>query len=419
VSYLNRYTTGAKPTSAVLSSSDPKVTISICYTIGSQSSADTDNIINERNGGYEHVTEYIPIAQPNAGTLAKLDELEPSTVIGDRTLPYTQYYSLLGRSFVAAVDALIVSIETQDEYLHKKKTWIRKIVILTDGQNPIEVEDWEATVKKMDSLSIGLMIMCVICAQSVSFAEHLLTTRSGVDFDDEELPYYEENKSKIKVPLTISLSHASFSVQQRANEEFYKTLTSAMKTGIVGTCALALRETTRPDIKATRSTLMGTILRLGDVEVRPDEALEISIKTSKCTSVQSPKGWKKFGRREADGNREARANHEEGKATFVQLRMRTEYYIDRSEDHEDEIKNEVDADGDQTMKDGETKAKEETLEKVEKEQLIRGFKYGSTFVPCPDGQFPRLNTTRGIDICGFFQAKNVRLVLAFNLIRFG
>jgi hypothetical protein len=56
-----------------------------------QISSGTDNIINEKNGGYEHVTEYIPIAQPNAGTLAKLDELEPSTVIGDRL----SYFSLL------------------------------------------------------------------------------------------------------------------------------------------------------------------------------------------------------------------------------------------------------------------------------------------------------------------------------------
>jgi hypothetical protein len=47
---------------------------------------DTDNVINTNNGGYEHVSEYIPIGQPNAGTLAKLDALKPSTVIGDRAL---------------------------------------------------------------------------------------------------------------------------------------------------------------------------------------------------------------------------------------------------------------------------------------------------------------------------------------------
>ena len=44
----------------------------------------TDNLINKKNGGYEHVTEFIPIAQPNVTTLAKLDTLQPSSVCGDR-----------------------------------------------------------------------------------------------------------------------------------------------------------------------------------------------------------------------------------------------------------------------------------------------------------------------------------------------
>ena len=45
---------------------------------------ETKNIINEEHGSYDNVVEYIPIAQPNAGTLAKLSALEPSTVHGER-----------------------------------------------------------------------------------------------------------------------------------------------------------------------------------------------------------------------------------------------------------------------------------------------------------------------------------------------
>lgn len=47
------------------------------------------------------------------------------------------------------------------------------------------------------------------------------------------------------------------------------------------------------------------------------------------------------------------------------------------------------------------------VEKIDKEQLIRGFKYGTTYAPCPDGQFPKLPTKKGIDFEGFFKAKNV------------
>jgi ATP-dependent DNA helicase 2 subunit 2 len=45
---------------------------------------ETDNIVNRADGGYDNVIEYIPIAQPNAGTLTKLASLEASDVSGDR-----------------------------------------------------------------------------------------------------------------------------------------------------------------------------------------------------------------------------------------------------------------------------------------------------------------------------------------------
>lgn len=58
-----------------------------------------------------------------------------------------------------AIDALIVGIETQHKHLATRKTWTRKIVLLTDGENPMEIEDWEATAKKMNSLNVGLTIV--------------------------------------------------------------------------------------------------------------------------------------------------------------------------------------------------------------------------------------------------------------------
>lgn len=33
------------------------------------------------------------------------------------------------------------------------------MVLLTDGENPIEVEDWEATAKKMNTLGLRLTVM--------------------------------------------------------------------------------------------------------------------------------------------------------------------------------------------------------------------------------------------------------------------
>ena len=60
-----------------------------------------------------------------------------------------------------AVDAIIVGIETQDRYFGKGKSWTRKMVLLTDAESPIELEDWELATKKVNELQIYTTIMWV------------------------------------------------------------------------------------------------------------------------------------------------------------------------------------------------------------------------------------------------------------------
>jgi ATP-dependent DNA helicase 2 subunit 2 len=198
-----------------------------------------------------------------------------------------------------------------------------------------------------------------------------------------------------------------------------------MKNGVIGTCALALRETAMPDIKQVRSTLMANILRLGDVDTHGEEAVELFIKTSKCTSLARPKGWKKFALRESStddmdvGGDDVAA----AKAAYAQLRMRTEYYVDRKagekDDDGDVVMKKEEDDNENLLDKGEDEPEEpnvENLEKVDKEELVRGFKYGTTYVPCPEGQFPKLPTKKGIEICGFFPAKHVCFPLCLSSV---
>lgn len=120
---------------------------------------DTRNVVNDENGAYENVIEYIPIAQPNAATIAKIDALAPSTVFGDRMAKSSANSAWKITLLNLAIDALIVGIETQSKYLVSKKSWTRRITLITDGESPIEVEDWEVTVTKMDLLQIHLTVM--------------------------------------------------------------------------------------------------------------------------------------------------------------------------------------------------------------------------------------------------------------------
>jgi ATP-dependent DNA helicase 2 subunit 2 len=100
-----------------------------------------------------------------------------------------------------ALDALIVAIETQDDHLASKRTWTRKMVLVTDGENPIEVEDLPETINRINDLDISLTIVYV---HSRRRCRIFMLFYSGIDFDDEEYGYQEEDKSGIKVLPSFS-----------------------------------------------------------------------------------------------------------------------------------------------------------------------------------------------------------------------
>lgn len=189
---------------------------------------------------------------------------------------------------------------------------------------------------------------------------------------------------------------------------------------MVGNCDYALQEISRPDIRQVKSTLMGTTLRLGDTMSRQEEAIEIMVKTSKCTALARPKSWKRFGRRkrltaeeQAAGGTDA-IDEDEDRTTFAQLRMRTEFYLEQEGDEDQKAKPDTrNVDGD-VEPENEKKEEDKQVVKVEKEDLVRGYKYGATFIPPPEGGYARLKTRKGIDICGFFTNKNFRRELAMG-----
>jgi ATP-dependent DNA helicase 2 subunit 2 len=198
---------------------------------------------------------------------------------------------------------------------------------------------------------------------------------------------------------------------QRANEEFYHIFVERLTDGDMGNCALAIEEVSRPDAKQTKSMLMGNVLRLGDVENHPDEAIEISVKTSKCTALARPKSWKKFARMGDEDDDIVMRNaddDDEPRPTFGELAMQTRYVYDPSGYH--------DEDADASM-DEDSQKKSESVE-VEKEDLIRGYKYGTSYVPVPENNFPKLETKKGIDITGFIHSEHFRREWAMGEVQY-
>jgi ATP-dependent DNA helicase 2 subunit 2 len=184
----------------------------------------------------------------------------------------------------------------------------------------------------------------------------------------------------------------------------------ALNDGVIGNAAFALEEISRPDTKLTKSALLGTTLRLGDTENYPDESFEIDVKVSKCTANARPKSWKKFTvRRKRDDPddivmKEPDDDDGERKLLFAQLSMHTKYVIEPPSTNEDD--------------DESPDAPSKPEEPIEKEELIRGYKYGLSYAPCPDGTFPRLDTKKGIEICGVIDERTFRRDWAMGEIQF-
>ena len=69
-----------------------------------------------------------------------------------------------------AVDALIVGVETLTNYLRTKRSWTGRVVLLTDGESPIEIEKWESIAKKLNSFNFCITIMYVLSSLSLSLS---------------------------------------------------------------------------------------------------------------------------------------------------------------------------------------------------------------------------------------------------------
>ncbi|KAI0456115.1 Ku70/Ku80 N-terminal alpha/beta domain-containing protein [Xylaria acuta] len=197
---------------------------------------ETDNPLEGEEGGegYEHISvlqELGPMTMSSLGTLR--DRVKTGdTQTGD------------------CISAIVLAIE-MIEKLTKKLKYNRRIILVTDGEAPMDSSDVGDIAEKMKRSSIQLTVL-------------------GVDFDDAEFGFKEEDKSSIK----------------EQNEEILRELVEKCD-GLYGTMAEAIAELETPRIKTVKpyKTYDG-LLTLGDPNVHED-AMSINVeryfKTHKAT----------------------------------------------------------------------------------------------------------------------------------------
>ena len=79
---------------------------------------------------------------------------------------------------------MIVGLFAQQQYLEKKRTWTRKMVLITDGESPLEVDDDDLNgiIEKINQYNVDMTVMyvrfsCRTASQSqLKYLEGLILT---------------------------------------------------------------------------------------------------------------------------------------------------------------------------------------------------------------------------------------------------
>jgi ATP-dependent DNA helicase 2 subunit 2 len=158
-------------------------------------------------------------------------------------------------------------------------------------------------------------------------------------------------------------------------------------------------------------------LRVGDVDRDPETSVEIAIKVTKGTALVRPPSAKKFAIREPptddEGNPIPVIEDGEEKDIYAPLKMRTEYALAKdllaaAEAAVAEAAARCESPS-PLLKSGWSKG----VGSIPKETLAKSYKYGATWVDV-EGEFEKLDTKKGIDICAFFPSTNVSQLFSFE-----
>lgn len=140
---------------------------------------ETDNA-QDREGleGYEHISVLQDIGPMSMTSLRDLrSSIQPSHSHGGD-----------------AISAIVVAL-SMIEVFTKKLKYNRRIILVTNGETPIDDESLEDVAGRLNDSNIELVVMYV---QRLFLSGCHADTASGVDFDDADYGFKEEDKSSGK-----------------------------------------------------------------------------------------------------------------------------------------------------------------------------------------------------------------------------
>ena len=296
----------------------------------------TDGTNNELGDeeGYKHISVLQPISQILMPDLRRLLEVIKPSNTDERD----------------AVSGLILGIQMILKHCRQLK-FIKKVVLVTNATGRTDLDPGNAAdiVKKIQNDSIELVVI-------------------GVDFDDPEYGFKEEDKPPLK----------------RKNEEFLRDMTEKCN-GTFGTMQEAIDELATPRIKTVRSTATYRgQLRLGDPG-QYDTALCIDVERYARVKVQKPPSASAFvPKAEGLSQLENQAGSQASGSNMAPVRNVYNYQIQ-------------DPSGEGGKRD------------IDRDDLAKGYEYGRTAVHISesDENITKLETEQGMEVMGFVEREKV------------
>lgn len=266
-----------------------------------------------------------------------------------------------GTEFGDAMSAIIVAAEMIGE-LTKKLKYTRRIYLVTDGQGPIDGDDVEQISSRLNELEIELIVL-------------------GVDFDEPEYGFKEEDKPQLKA----------------TNEAILKSLVNSCNNGTFGTLAEAVSELDIPRVKPVKlvKSYDGP-LNLGNPE-QFASATRINVERWPVTKVNRPAAASSVTvKSESTATQSTQTLDEEMDGVvyddpqFNSVKQHRTYKI-----------NDPSAPGGKRD--------------VEFEELNKGYAYGSSAVVIPDFDWTltSLEAVKDFSIMGFVNMNKVRQVYSY------
>ncbi|POS80077.1 Ku70/Ku80 N-terminal alpha/beta domain-containing protein [Diaporthe helianthi] len=264
--------------------------------------------------------------------------------------------------FGDAMSAIIVAAEMIGE-LTKKLKYTRRIYLITDGQGPMDEDDVEEISSRLNELQIELVVL-------------------GVDFDDPEFGFKEEDKPQIKA----------------TNEAILKSLVDNCNNGTFGTLAEAVEELSIPRVKPVRLVkCYDGPLTIGNPAQFPS-ATSINVERWPATKVSRPAAattvtvkQDPYGTQSTHTLGEEMDGVEYGDPQFNSVKQHRTYRI-----------NDPGAPGGKRD--------------VEFEELNRGWAYGNTpvYIPDADKDLTTFGAAKSFSVVGFVSTNKVEPFLTLG-----